>query len=354
MRLPPTSDERQTLIPGATPNNTITDANQKTFDSGYSRLRWLMLVTAITHTISAGAITGLYIQKSTGDSPTMGKARVERIASCWNASWDTDSTTGYRHRNDTFITITNKVSTTAMTTRTGLIAANICIFFIFSAVFQFWALIRGGAHKTATITNAPQWHRYIEYSITASCMMVTIFLAIGLLEVYLHVTIFLLTALCMFAGLLADYMRHLSSLCVESVATKIRGVMGVSTYIGWLCMMTPWAIVFVAFHDLQYSTFADVCETPVSDLAGDRMPWWVLFIIIGEFGLFNAFGGVQLYQLKRQFYINPFKWNRFLAKKEGYDEPATGLLIETLFVALSLSSKTLLGWLLFTQILAAN
>lgn len=82
------------------------------------------------------------------------------------------------------------------------------------------------------------------------------------------------------------------------------------------------------------------------------MPGFVWGIIIGQFALFNVFGLVQIYQFRRQFYLNPYN-NRFLETKEAYKAAATGITIETSFVFLSLLSKTLLGWLLFTQVLIA-
>ena len=341
--------------------NSPTDAAETTrFESAYAKLRFLMWGTALIHAVSAISIIGLYANKRASD-PEMhvprGDGRVERIASCWvlnETDTDTNNTT------NPFMSITNRVSTSTGMTRHNEIAGLVMIFFLLSAAFQFVSLIWKKVHMENTRTNAPQWLRYTEYSITASCMMVTIFLGIGLLEVYLHLCVLVLTGVCMLVGLTADYLRHVSGMCEDNVAIRLRSAMVPLIYIGWVCMVIPWAIVFQAFRDLQNSTWEDLCATgsaiqtgidsPVIPTEGGDIPWWVTFIIVTQFMLFNIFGFVQIYQVHRQFYLNPFK-KQWLTRKEGYNEQNTGLIVESLFVFLSLTSKTLLGWLLFTQVL---
>ena len=363
MRVPPAANEKEFLIP-ATPvrDTTLEQANSEQtdgekFDVAYPKLRVLMICTACTHLASAISISAQYAVRS-GNGLTTGGGYVERIASCWDMATIPDNTTDTG--NKTSLIITNMVSTSTGYTRNDAIAGLVAVFFGMSAFFQWLSWYCKDFHMLATRKNAPQWPRYTEYSITASCMMVTIFLAIGLLDAYLHVSAFLFTSVCMFAGLLADNIRDISSSCAENVAMKLRNVMVSSACIGWLCMFTPWAIVFTAFHDLRHETLADVCGTTFTHLQppsfntpaeGGSMPWWVPFIIVGQFMLFNSFGVVQIYQFYRQFHFNPFIQNQWLTLKRSYSPELTGLVVETWFVALSLFSKTLLGWLLFTQVL---
>jgi hypothetical protein len=357
----PGEDEKTTLIPttkSPDPNQTtaIIDPDDP-LEKAYKRLIILMVVTAVVHTVTACGMIGVFVNKMASGGPKVGVGRVERIASCWTgtnysaSAWNTTHAVSMNnhtaHTTDTVLLyITNRLSTSTGVTRHDAIAYLMVVFFMFSAAFQCLSLIRRKAHRVATMSNAPQWLRYTEYSITASCMMVTILISVGLLDVYLHISVFLFTAVCMFGGLLADYLRHISSGCAGSVAIQIRLAMLASHGISWLCMMIPWAILFTSVYDMQNSTFAGLCETPTG---GSNMPWWIWFIVFGQFILFNVFGFVQIYQFHRQFYLNPYK--QFLETKRGYHTASTGLVIERSFVFLSLASKSILGWLLFMQVL---
>ena len=369
LRVPKSSDRVPLLHTGAddqypaTPPKPEVDATEPDpFVSAYAKLRYLMLTTALIHTISAIVITVLYVNIKIDEDlmkqVPRGDGRVERLASCWNVNATTD--VNGTEDTDAFMSITNRVSTSTGMTRRDGIASLMILFFTFSAIFQFVSLVWKKSHMANTKTNAPQSLRYTEYMITASCMMVTIFMGIGLLERYLHLCVYVLTVICMAAGLLADYLRDISCRCEGSVAIYLRNAMMSSVVIGWVCMLTPWIVIFQAFNDLQNSTWADLCNTgstthtgidsPTIPAEGGDMPWWVVFIIIAQFLLFNVFGFVQIYQVRRQFNFNPFN-KQWLTRKEGYNEQNTGLVVEALFVFLSLTSKTLLGWLLFTQVL---
>jgi hypothetical protein len=350
LRVP--GNEKATLITRTDPSQatSIIDS-QDPWEKSYVGLRRLMFFTAFTHAVTAIIMISVYINKTSGAPPTMGVGRVGRIASCWSGPpTDLLEPNAAAVRPDQFILyITNRMSTSTGVGRHDAIAGFMVAFFILSAAFQSMSCIRYEAHRSATMTNAPQWVRYTEYSITASCMMVTILISIGLLDVYLLVCVFLFTALCMFGGLLSDYLRDISVNCVGITVGKIRWAMLASHIMSWLSMMIPWAIVFTSVYDMSNSTFANVCGTTPGR---SNMPGFVWGIIIGQFALFNVFGLVQIYQFRRQFYLNPYN-NRFLETKEAYKAAATGITIETSFVFLSLLSKTLLGWLLFTQVLIA-
>jgi hypothetical protein len=85
--------------------------------------------------------------------------------------------------------------------------------------------------------------------------------------------------------------------------------------LGWVALIP---IYFVLFWQLKMN--ADDVD----------MPKWVWGIVVGEFLMFNSFGVVQFLQFC--YILSP---------------TAT----EMLYVILSLSSKSLLGWMLYSQVL---
>lgn len=344
MRLPgpvALDTEKEALLNGArnvvAPDSITVDA---LYDKKYTRLRRLMIFTGFVHVCIAVAIIALFYTSVQNGGPNT-DGHVERVAVCWSPSGMTKP----------FLTITNKVSTTGGVSRQVWITILLIIFFVLSAIFQFTAVYQWKSHRESTFTNAPQKMRYVEYSITASCMMIVVFLGIGLLDIYLHLCVFVLTAVCMLTGLLADYLRHYSTKCPDSkLAIQTRHAMVGAHLISWVCMMVPWIIVFIAFNDMQRQNFQDLCDadgayrSPESDNEG--MPSWVVILIIVQFALFNVFGLVQVSQFRRQFCLDPRNTEYLHPKDKTYHPTATGLAIEWWFVFLSLFSKAFLGVLL--------
>ena len=283
--------------------------------------------------------------------PSVGKAFIGRIASCWS---DLQNDSGSLLKDIAFGSITNEMSVSEGFDRHYTIAGLLVVFFLLSAVFQFMFL-NSGHHKDDIISNKPQWFRYTEYSLSASCMVVAIFISFGMLDSYLHFTVFVLTFLCMVIGLVADYIRFIS-IGAGSNAEMQKTLRGISLglhYVAWVPISVVWVILWLVVLDM--ATGREVCQNP----NGSELPTWVWSVLIGQFILFNSFGYVQRIQLSKQFdidYVKIVNWRleyneKFLDVNHTYIAATTGLETESAFIVLSLVAKSILGWTIYSQVL---
>ena len=331
------------------------------------RTAWI--ATAV-HLVSAGCVFGLWISGIGGDRPT---SQVQRTAVCWSAN----------------MTMTNHIDTehSFAFDRIDSIAFLISVFFLLSAVGQFRACIREDYINQIKL-NAPQKYRYFEYSVSASLMMISIFLSFGLLDMYLHLCVFFLTFLCMLIGYIADVIRDLTKKNEKNDNSQkndnsLRSLVVYLHYLSWVPVLVPWVILVISVADLNENVFRDSCtgiqfmsaiktetENPVtttptfvSDTDSEtNLPWFVWVVLAGEGFLFTLFGFVQQWQFAQEFHFNMFCLSmktrptvntKFLDPKPEYDVERTGMVTEWLFLMLSLSAKFLLGWVIFSQVVVA-
>ena len=222
--------------------------------------------------------------------------------------------------------ITKKEITAHQLSLTWLIA----IFFFLSFAFQMAAyfpqlyayeeLLRRGRHPL----------RFIEYSLSSPLMLVAIALLCGIFEQYALIGIFLAMFSCNILGLLAEHLasmkpkektdeedRLLRSLDNRAQQEHLT-VTWIAHVAGWLCVIGAWLPILVAFS--------------VSNSEGtESAPDFVYVIIATMFILFNTFGINQLLELSGVY---------------GHETA------ELVYIMLSLTSKSLLGWLIFANVLA--
>ena len=150
--------------------------------------------------------------------------------------------------------------------------------------------------------------RFIEYSISASIMLIAIALLNGVTDINLITSIAVLTASCQLCGLSVEFIEN--------------GVMRVLMHFnGWLQFCWAYGIIGHAF-------FKSI--DAASDDSGVKPPSFVYVIVIVLFLLYSLFGFVQLYELCKP--IDPY------TKEKTY-------------VILSLTAKLLLGWMIFSNVL---
>ena len=357
----PTGDEEEkTQLVETTPVKLPSKDNT----ASYHRLCVLTKITIAMHTFSCLIITIGTIIKMSGNNgvPRFGGGRIWRVASCWGGT-SMDNSTNMSSLRVEDLYITNRMSTSVGFERIHMIAFLLIIFFLLSALFQLMSL-RNPNHRDNILKNRPQWYRYIEYSLSASCMIIAIFISFGMLESYLHVAVFTLTFLCMIIGLAADYVRHLADTSVDAGDAsipqphlmKLRLVSLRLHYIGWIPMMVVWGILFFVVFDMANATFWQICGRRDET---NTLPDFVWIVVVGEFALFNAFGYVQWLQISKQFDINMYKLGKsglvvntyFLHPDKNYEAAAVGLTTERKFIVLSLLAKSLLGWTIFSQVI---
>tara|TARA_Y100000389_G_C17416746_1_gene494209 strand:- start:542 stop:1408 length:867 start_codon:yes stop_codon:yes gene_type:complete len=187
-------------------------------------------------------------------------------------------------------------------------------FHILSFVFQSFAActnkvgpICGYQYKNMILNNKNPL-RFIEYSFSASIMLISIALLNGVTDINLITSIGILTSACQLCGLAVEY--------VENIRIK------------WLLHFTGWLQFCWAYGIIGHAFFKSIDAS--SDTTGGGPPSFVYVIVILLFLLYSSFGFVQLVELS--CVINPYK------KEQTY-------------VILSLTAKLLLGWMIFSNVL---
>jgi len=186
----------------------------------------------------------------------------------------------------------------------------IAAFFIMSAIahasIATWYRARYEANLSKGINKA----RWIEYSLSASTMMVAIGLIAGIFDVSTLVMMFGLTAV-----------MNLCGLAMELVNQNRPKVSWIAYIIGCIAGILPW-IVYVIYI---------VGSSKLGD--GNGPPTFVYFILVSIFLAFNSFAYVMLKQYQKKG-----KWSDYLYGERAY-------------MVLSLVAKSLLAWQVFAGIL---
>ena len=315
--------------------------------TAYHRLRLLAKLSTAVHAASCVAMFAGVAVKMQGGGPEFGIARIGRVASCWG---------GFQDDSQSFLqdiayrSITNELSTSHGLDRHVTIAVLLVVFFFLSAVFQA-LFLASSDHRDSIMRNRPQWFRYSEYALSAGCMIVAIFISFGMLDIHLHLTVFVLTFLCMLIGLAADVARDLSVSAAsgDTLQRSLRGLALALHYLAWVPMISVWVVLWTVVTDMANGQ--DVCR----HLHSNALPVWVWFVLICEMLLFVSFGAVQAVQFSRQFDVDLIictkRETSFLERNPCYDAAAVGIQTEAAFLILSVVAKSVLGWVVYSQVL---
>tara|TARA_B100001059_G_C17833851_1_gene586577 strand:- start:619 stop:1536 length:918 start_codon:yes stop_codon:yes gene_type:complete len=196
------------------------------------------------------------------------------------------------------------------------IAWGVIVFFLLSGVFQCVNLPCCRKEYKDEKTNPL---RFIEYSFSASIMLVLIALVNGIFDQSIITLIAVSCAACQLCGLVAEQLLHLHKVHEKNkeLSNNLKVLAWVSHLIGWLLIITAYAIIF-RYYD-------------VSNRNSDgQAPEFVTAIVISIFILFSSFGVVQLLQMTNTL---------------EYDTA------ELVYVCLSLTAKTVLGWIIYANVL---
>ena len=183
--------------------------------------------------------------------------------------------------------------------------------------------------------------RFIEYSISASIMLMIIAIINGIFDIHVIFAIAVLTASCQLCGLVVEYLDP---------ETELR-LMWINHLNGWLTFCSAYFIIARSF-------FASLAFDP--DI---QPPSFVYAIVVAIFLLYASFGIVQLVELtcltcpcgeKRCVTeYNPVWCPAFRTKSDKGKLRCNPLYKEMVFVTLSLGAKLVLGWLLFVNVFMA-
>ena len=180
----------------------------------------------------------------------------------------------------------------------------IAIFFFLSATFHFIIAIVKNKKYNNDLTLGINKFRWIEYSFSASIMMIAIALLVGVYDLMSLVMIFALTAIMNLMGLVMEIHNQTTQ------KTK-----WISYFIGVFAGAIPWVVI--AFY---FWLSADI---------GSPAPTFVYWIFVSIFVFFNCFAVNMVLQYKK---IGP--WKNYLYGEKVY-------------IILSLVAKSLLAWQVF-------
>ena len=302
---------------------------------------WVVsMITAFVHLISA-CIVLIYSSQDTKLSVAQTAPYI--MASCFNGTSADDA--------PIFTTKLDILGSTRKTYLTVLVV----VFFLLSAMFQLYDVSFRDKYIERIKANRVCEVRYAEYSLSASIMMVAIACTLQIYDIFTHVLLFTCTALCMLCGYIADSIRtHEEFLQMEwksvdlpkticsLTAVHLRELHKLKWFthrVGWLAITPPFVVILWSFNRTIHQIGCDAeavlgrDETP--------LPVFVYFIVISQFMLFCSFGLVQILSF------------RGMCDTEN-PQRSIGVLTEFRYVVLSLTAKSVLGWVIFANIILVS
>jgi hypothetical protein len=194
----------------------------------------------------------------------------------------------------------------------------ICAFFLLTSMFHlFYAFSPSYARTLEKGSNPLRW---VEYSITATLMVVILALSANLQT---------FTTLVALAA--ASFAVMLIGGVVEQLIAKPDGerlsLAKWLTFVAWALQLAIFFVVGFVF----VNTIRDVNNKLLSEAATQTIPKWVYFILLSELCFFSLFGVVQLVQLRNVEKHGSVDFTRY---EVGYH-------------LLSLFAKLTLGWVFF-------
>lgn len=217
----------------------------------------------------------------------------------------------------------------------------IVAFFFFSFAFQMLNAILSCCFDLDTslkhlpLITTSAMIRFLEYSISSSLMLMAIALELGMNDIYTLVFIFVLMFVTNILGLITECVFNLCVLAQEAPLLWL-----VPHALGWVTCLTAYAPIL--------DTYSVITQCSSKALAS-----FVTAVVIVVFVLFNSFGFVQLYILfcktkviRNSLHQNIYDISNYLNKLYVLDQRA-----DVVYIALSLTAKTILGWLILSPML---
>lgn len=201
-------------------------------------------------------------------------------------------------------------------------------FHILSFLFQSLAVVTNytgpilGYKYSDMIKSGRNPLRFIEYSFSASIMLIAIALLNGVTDINLIISIAVLTSACQLCGLAVEYSENI--------------------YMKWLLHITGWLQFFWAYGIICHAFFKSI--EVANDNSGVGPPDFVYGIVISLFLLYASFGFVQFSEL---LYTIPFISKLCCNDKKSINQYSK----EKYYVILSLTAKLVLGWTIFGNVL---
>jgi hypothetical protein len=195
-------------------------------------------------------------------------------------------------------------------------------FFALSALFQFGGGVAGRVWA--------RWLRFIEYSFSASIMIMAIAVEAGIDDVYMLQAMFVLMWTTQMLGLLAEVFGPMAPVMSMWLLPHLAG---------WVTFLSAYAPILDAF--LQSKNNSPSVSPPD----------FVEAMVFLQCALFGCFGGVQLYALIKRG--APPTESFSIQQPEWEPPPAEDSLDDTVdkaYILLSITAKSILGWLIVSPL----
>ena len=202
-----------------------------------------------------------------------------------------------------------------------------------------------GFRYKESVASGQNYLRFIEYSFSASIMLIAIALLNGVFDINLIACIAVLTAATQICGIISEYF-------LAQDADRFFIMACISHATGWLLFFCAYGVIFHAF-------IRSATDDP--DVQPPDFVWVIVFLIFGFYGIFGAVQLAELCCLKPMFKgcCSLCDNNRFCrtVKESNIDGQITKVkrcnyqCKEMSYVIMSLASKLSLGWLIYTNFL---
>ena len=236
-------------------------------------------------------------------------------------------------------------------------ATLVTLFFLLSAVFQ---TVQGGdksSYRKRVESNGTNVLRYVEYSFSVSLMVVCIATTLMIFDIFTHVLVFTCTFACMSLWLVSDCLRanaqrlHIvlrkypGIIEIQETFDKLNRLKWTTHYMGWLTFMKLYIFVFGVAYFRTVNRDWDCLQSLLVNTPAT--PEWVHAVIISQFLLFSCFGLIQFLQ----FRATPDGTKRMTVSEEIQENMRIGITTEFSFIMLSLTAKSILGWVVAGNVL---
>ena len=210
----------------------------------------------------------------------------------------------------------------------------IAIFHALSALFQFFNTWDEKNYYSVLDAGHTHISHYVEYSISASIMLIALCTQLGVTDVFLILNIASNCWACMVFGVFAEQMFDAS---VPDVVVEIY-IFRRTFSPHWMAHLAGWVTLTAAMAGAVSNLFTNkYCAN--SENLGRGMPDYVWGIVMTEVVLFTVFGFVQWYAFSMKEWI---KKSTPLDKQEN-ERKKIAYTVEKAFVTLSFVAKTVLG-----------
>jgi hypothetical protein len=201
------------------------------------------------------------------------------------------------------------------------IVSMLIAFSFITGFVHIFAYARANQSYEDNVKRGNNWKRWVEYSITATIMIIVIALSSGTGSIDTLILLAASTVCCMLCGLMS-----------EATARSDKSVSMLATAVGWILMVAAFSVIL--------RRFGSIFQQASGNVDGDGIPGYVWAIIVSMTILYMVFGLIHLVHMRRQ-------WT---STEEV--PPAFHLRIEKFYTLASMSSKVLLVVLLASGLFA--